>query len=54
MFPKRTEKRNQKRRKTETYQVTRANTKRLKMSAIPYMQQLLNEDAKNESNEESH
>ena len=31
-------------RKTETYEVENANTYRLKKSAIPYMQRLLNED----------
>ena len=47
MFPIRQENRFQKRRKTEYYKVNRASTERLKMSAIPQMQHLLNEDNKN-------
>ena len=42
MFPFRKELRSQTRRKTERFEVKRANTARLKMSAIPYMQRLLN------------
>ena len=42
MFPFRKELRCQTRRKTERFQVKRANTERLKVSAIPYMQRLLN------------
>ena len=44
MFPKRKEVRKQIRRKTEKYEVTHTKTKRLAVSAIPYMQKLLNED----------
>ena len=50
MFPIRQENRFKKRRKTEYYKVNRANTERLKMSAIPQMQHLLNEDNKNNKN----
>ena len=46
MFPRRKELRNQKRRFTEKYIVTKSRTKRLKTSAIPYMQGLLNQQAK--------
>ena len=42
IFPFRKELRSQTRRKTERFEVKRANTERLKMSAIPYMQRLLN------------
>ena len=42
MFPLRSEVRDQKRRFTEKYKVNKANTHRLKISAIPYMQGLLN------------
>ena len=42
MFPIRKEERNQKRRHTEFYIVKKANTERLKKSAIPHMQNLLN------------
>ena len=46
MFPRRKEIRNQKRRFTEKFIVTNARTNRLKTSAIPYMQGLLNKQAK--------
>ena len=42
MFPKRKELRSNRRRKTEFYKVNKANTVRLKTSAIPTMQNLLN------------
>ena len=42
MFPLRHEKRSFKRRTTEKYIVRKAKTKRLKNSAIPYLQNLLN------------
>ena len=42
MFPVRKEERFQKRRYTEFYTVKKSNTERLKRSAIPYMQKLLN------------
>ena len=42
MFPIRKEERSQQRRHTEFYIVKKANTERLKRSAIPYMQNLLN------------
>ena len=42
MFPVRKEERFQKRRYTEFYTVKKTNTERLKRSAIPYMQKLLN------------
>ena len=54
MFPRRIENRNGKRRKTETYKVTKAHTNRLQKSAIPYMQHLLNEDKKHNQNSEAY
>ena len=54
MFPRRIENRNGKRRKTETYKVTRAHTNRLNKSAIPYMQHLLNEDNRHNQNSEAY
>ena len=42
MFPLRREVRDQKTRFTEKYIVNKANTHRLKTSAIPYMQGLIN------------
>ena len=53
MFPRRKENQNEKRRKTETYKVTRAHTNRLQKSAIPYMQHLLNEDNRHNQNSEA-
>ena len=44
MFPLRHEKRSFKRRTTEKYIVRKAKTKRLKNSAIPYLQNLLNKN----------
>ena len=35
----------------ETYKVNRANTERYKQSAIPYLQNLLNEDEQNRNKE---
>ena len=46
MFPLRNELRYHKRRFTEKYKVNRENTQRLKSSSIPYMQGLLNEQAR--------
>ena len=42
MFPFNTNRTNVSTRKPETFQVTPANTERLKTSAIPFMQRLLN------------
>ena len=42
MLPLRNELRDHKRTHTEKYEVSKANTQRLKASAIPYMQKLLN------------
>ena len=44
MFPLQIEKRELKRRKTEKFIVSKANTNRLKNSSIPYMQNMLNKD----------
>ena len=54
MFPIRQENRFQKRRKTEYYKVNRASTERLKMSAIPQMQHLLNEEHTKKNNKTAH
>ena len=45
-FPLRNELRYHKRRFTEKYKVNRSNTQRLESSSIPYMQGLLNEQAR--------
>ena len=44
LFPKKENNHKMKKRKVEKYKVNRANTKRYKMSAIPYMQRLMNEN----------
>ena len=54
MFPKRKELRPDKRRKTEMYHIRRANTERLKMSAIPHMLHLLNKAHQEKKNQMSH
>ena len=46
-FQKNTKKHKMETRETDKYQVEFANTKRLKTSSIPSMQNFLNEDAKN-------
>ena len=48
VFPRKVNNHKMKKRKAERYKVNRASTKRYKISAIPYMQNLLNEEhAKN-------
>ena len=44
MFPFKKEVRCQERRKTEKFKVNKAHTERLRMSAIPYIQRLLNSE----------
>ena len=53
MFPIRQETRFKK-RKTEYYKVNRANIGRLKISAIPKMLNLLNEEHKKKKNKTAH
>ena len=53
MFPRRIEKQNKSRRKTEKFKVTKAHTNRLN-SAIPYRQHLLNKDNKHNQNTETY
>ena len=44
VFPRKANNHKMKKRKAEKYKVNRTNTKRYQISAIPYMQNLLNED----------
>ena len=50
MLPLRTELRSMKRRHTEKYETFKANTHRLKTSAIPYMQELMNQHDEEQRN----
>ena len=54
MFPHRKELRSAKRRHTELYHVKNAKTERLKNSAIPYMQNLLNKENNQQRLDESY
>ena len=44
MFPLNKKKHNMKMRKEKKYKILKANTKRLKQSALPYMRRLLNDE----------
>ena len=50
MFPLRKEMRSDIRRHTEKYHVRKTNTERYRKSAIPYMQNLLNQETKKKTN----
>ena len=43
VFPLRTELRSMERRHTEKYETSKANTHRLQTSAVPYMQEIMNQ-----------
>ena len=49
MFTKHTKNHKMKLRNTETFKITLAKTKRLKNSAIPYMQRILNKEKKHQT-----
>ena len=51
MFPLNVKNTELKIRFKETYKVNKANTERYKQSAIPYLQNLLNEDEQNRNKE---